>query len=311
MKNVRKWKEVDGTPIYVWTGNNPPTSKQIQNAPMFTVFPGAKETDDLRMGGLALVDGKPYEEDAWFIAGVDGSDRWETMNDTVLPLLKKAGIDTADIEHEPQHNDMLHGVRVTIDSKTFTLNEDLDVMPFAIAAGWTLIKLPDDLGSLYWSTYTLDDFHSKGRKYWWTQTPLRLQLMGAGGANDPKLLAKVNRYRRSIGHTHDLQPGEWSDDDIRELLSHAPSRYRNPGSTQDPDALQQFLEEKTRQIVEAAREGWDEDDIEDLEAERDAVLQELSMAGPEYARRAKDAIERIEAKANPSGLEQLKRKLMR
>lgn len=85
---------------------------------------------------------------------------------------------------------------------------------------------------------------------------------------------------------------------IRRKGAASSGRKRNQGrARQDPDTLQRFVETKTREIIRAVDEGWDEADIEDLEAERDAVLEELGHHGAAYRERAQQAINRIESEA--------------
>ena len=105
------------------------------------------------------------------------------------------------------------------------------------------------------------------------------------------------------------QVGSWPSDDeeIREVTRMAnrllgfPSAHNPHESSQDPDTLIRFVEQKTEEIKRAVADNWPEEDIEALEDERDAVLQELGTHGSVYFQRGKEAIERIEARSvNPT-----------
>lgn len=66
-------------------------------------------------------------------------------------------------------------------------------------------------------------YECMGRK-----TPATPAAARVGG--DANLLHRVNRYRRSLGASRDLSPGEWTEAELREFLSHAPSTFQNPTS---------------------------------------------------------------------------------
>jgi hypothetical protein len=130
---------------------------------------------------------------------------------------------------------------------TYSHGEDVENPMEAIDAYWELFE------SGGWTVFVWDTGKGEGWAYQYVGPEWTDYLQPASRGtpptpsairkpqNDRNLLHKLNRYRRSIGHTEDLQPGEWTDDDIRELLSHAPSTFQNPGRGSVRDSLKRKL----------------------------------------------------------------------
>jgi hypothetical protein len=83
-------------------------------------------------------------------------------------------------------------------------------------------------GNFYAKTSDGSEWSDKG--WWLSLQELDLHPKGKGkrpakAAGQSDLLKRANQYRRELGHTHDLKPGEWSDPELKELLSHR--RRRN------------------------------------------------------------------------------------
>lgn len=212
---TRKWKTVRlagrDHDIHAW-GGGLPTADEIHRAPPFTVFPALREVDGpLPFGDEVEVEG--VDERLWFPTERDE----RTYDDDVLEVLDKAGLGAADQLNIININDDLRGLTVRFNERQIDVKEDDQAWPWAIDAGYTLVKVPDAFGSPYYFLYIVDEFHSYGDNFYWDQTPLRAQLVmpEALSAAGVAALDVINRHRASMGMPS-LDPiaASWVEEDI-------------------------------------------------------------------------------------------------
>lgn len=172
------WKNVEGVPFYTWKAAAP-TLAELEAAPLFTIFPGAKAVKgELEQAEVVHMEGG--DDDLWFISEISGSFRFETMEPQVFPLLEKAGVmPPQKLYYQPQLNGDLQGETLSFRGRPIKLGDDTEIVPYAIEAGWSIIKAPDAMigkASKYCDFYVLDVLHESKKRVYFTQTPLRSHL---------------------------------------------------------------------------------------------------------------------------------------
>lgn len=210
--------------IYAWDGGLP-TTDEIHRAPAFTVFPAPREVDGpLPFGDDIEVEG--VDERLWFPTERDQ----QTYSDDVLEVLDKAGLGAADQLNIININDDLRGLTVRFKGRRIDVKADDQAWPWAIEAGYTLVKVPDAFGSPYYVLYIVDKFQSYGDNYYWEQTPLRAQLVSPATLSPAVAAAldAINRHRASMGMPR-LDPvgSAWTEKDVL-LEAERIARLPNP-----------------------------------------------------------------------------------
>lgn len=153
----------------------------------------------------------------------------EILHYTSKADFEKVGGRTRDPLANPRYTDYV----VSAAPATYQQEEGVEGPMDAIEAYWELFTEGG------WTVFVWDKIKGEGWAYQYVgpdwvrylyecmgrQQP---SVPGPGPSSDPNLLHQVNRYRRSLGQSRDLEPGEWSDAELREFLSHAPPIFHNP-----------------------------------------------------------------------------------
>ncbi len=95
--------------------------------------------------------------------------------------------------------------------------DDIDAAKDALNAGYTLVKVPDAIGSKYWRLYVLDPWKPHGSPHGWfhaMKTKGTARKVTAAARPDLEL---INRHRRELGQTP-LDPASsgWTTADIQD-----------------------------------------------------------------------------------------------
>jgi len=95
--------------------------------------------------------------------------------------------------------------------------DDVDAAKDALNAGYTLVKVPDAVGSKYWRLYVLDPWKPHGSPNGWfyaMKTKSAARKVTPAARPDLDL---INRHRRELGQARlDPVASGWTDDDIRD-----------------------------------------------------------------------------------------------
>lgn len=221
--SVVPWKTVHvgnkDYPFFVWLGGIPTPEEVSYKAPPFTIFPSPNEVPEDEAGiREPLPHGEEVEgngEMVWFATERDEA----SYDDRVRTVLETAGLVKKgewllDIINT---NDDLRDESFLFHGKKIAGGPDSDAWPWAIAVGYSLIKVPDKVDSQYFELYILDDLVAIGNQYDWFQTKKRKEWLALrpGAASTSADLELINRHRRKLG-APPLDPiaSGWKPEDV-------------------------------------------------------------------------------------------------
>jgi len=214
-----KWKEIrsggKGYWFYVWHGGIPTPEEISYKAPPFTLFPSPVKVKDAtgKLPHGEETDGGG--EMVWFASSRDEV----SYDEDVLEVLRAAGLCGKDEVPDSiiSTNDDLRDEILIFHGKKIAGGPDSDAWPWAIEAGYSLVKVPDEVGSAYFELYIIDELREVGDRYDWYQSPKREEWLKQ--APVPGSMASdldmINEHRRLLGMPP-LDPSArgWKPEDI-------------------------------------------------------------------------------------------------